>query len=150
MQVELQYIIKNIAFDVEFKTSFFDEETEEEIKDFVKHFSKEIYIDKSYVNSNDNKYNDVFLTDDGWESLKHMILISSYGQKLSKKDQLMLTNVFTSITECYILHSLVSYFGFEYINITDHIELVPSAKSNFDVIVTKDLATEWKETTPKE
>ena len=150
MQVELQYIIKNIAFDVEFKTSFFDEETEEEIKDFVKHFSNEIYIDKSFVNSNDNKYNDVFLTDDGWESLKHMILISSYGQKLSKKDQLMLTNVFTSIAECYILHSLVSYFEFEYINIADHIELVPSAKSNFVVIVTKDLATEWKETTSKE
>ena len=150
MQIELQYIVKNIKFCVEFKTAFFDNETEMEIKSFVDQISNEICIDKSFVKCDTNKYTDVFLTEEGWESLKHMLLLSVYGTYLGKKDQEMLTNVFASIAECYILSSMMSYFDFEYINISDHIELTLDKKSKFDVIVLKDVATEWKDTTIKE
>ena len=140
---ELQYTIEGLEYDVVFTTNIFDDDMKNDIINVVNSLSKSIYIDKSYVSTKSNKYENVFLTEDGWISFTQMMFMTTFTKKLKNKEKRLVVNTFLQMAECYLYSSLISYFDFEYINIVDHIELVPKDSVEFSVVISKDNAMEW-------
>lgn len=50
------------------------EEEQEEIKNAVKHLSREMWIDKSYVEFKENKHEDTFMLEAGWNELCALVI----------------------------------------------------------------------------
>lgn len=141
--IEFQFLITGLSYKIKFLSNLFDKSEQIELKNFIDHISQSISIDKSYVMSDDNKYENVFLIEDGWNSLKEILLLSTFGSKLHHKDHHVLIKLFLSMAECYVFNALLTYYDYTYINITDHIELIPNSK-NITVDVSRDTIQEWK------
>jgi hypothetical protein len=142
-KIEFQFLITGLSYNIKFLSNLFDKNEQIELKHFINHISQSITIDKSYVMSKDNKYENVFLIEDGWNSLKEILLLSAFGSKLHQKDHHVLVNLFLSMAECYVFNTLLTYYDYTYINITDHIELIPNSK-NIIIDVSRDTIQEWK------
>ena len=64
-----------------YNDEIYDLEQFNNIKFLINHMSKEIIIDKSYVEFKENKHEKVFIPEDGWNKLCELV----YDQKFSKK-----------------------------------------------------------------
>ena len=84
---ELQYTIEGLEYDVVFTTNFFDDDIKNDIISVVNSLSKSICIDKSYVSTKSNKYENVFLTEDGWISFTQMMFMTTFTKKLKNKEK---------------------------------------------------------------
>lgn len=142
--IEIQYIIKNLEFDIQFDNDFFSNKDKKQIKNTLDMITKTIYIDKSYVESSKNKHNNTFLVENGWELLKQTIIESEFGIKLSKSNQEMLVETISTMAKCYVYSLLINYYEHDYPNINEYIHISPSLTSKFDVIICKDTSNEWK------
>ena len=137
--LELEFIIKNVSFDVAFEEGYFDHDEETEILDFISAMSKEMCIDKSYVECYGNKRKSTFLVEDGWNTLKDVILDSEYCKYLGQGANESLVEAFSTIARCYIYDCVSS--------ITDkfqHIMITINPNCVFDVIICKDVSHDWK------
>jgi hypothetical protein len=142
-KIEFQFLITGLSYNINFLSNLFNKNEQTELKHFINYISQSISIDKSYVMSNDNKYENVFLIEDGWNYLNEILLLSTFGSKLHQKDHHVLVKLFLSMAECYVFNTLLTYYDYTYINITDHIELIPNGK-HITIDVSRDSAQEWK------
>lgn len=60
--------------DVHVNSNVFSEDEALEIKQIVKEICKEMWIDKSYVEFSENKHEDVFMLEKGWNELCKLVL----------------------------------------------------------------------------
>ena len=136
---DLEFVLKGIEFDVEFDDEYFDEDEKKQLLDFISNMSKNIYIDKSYVECNGNKHTDVFMLEDGWNALCDLVIDSRYCKYLHHISQSSLIEAFCTMARCYMYELLCK--------ITDktcHIAITVKDDCDFDVIVYKDDSKEWK------
>ena len=101
--------------------------------------SKEIAIDKSYVECNQNKRKSTFLIEDGWNSLKDMLLDTEYGKYLNDENKHILIDTYATVIKCYMYECLVDA-GYAY----DHIGLEIDPRCKFVTIICKDTSNSWK------
>lgn len=135
---ELEFIFKNVKFNLDFEDGYFEENEKEDIKKFVDNMSNEIAIDKSYVECKKNYRNDVFMIENGWNSLRDLIFDSRYCQFLHPISQESIVEAFTTMVRCY-MYSCISTITDMY----EHIVLTVDDKQPFDVIICKDVANDW-------
>lgn len=135
---ELEFVIIGAKFDVEFEDGYFDEDEKKEILNFIESLSNTIPIDRSYVESNMNKRTSVFMLEDGWNSLRDMLIDTEYGKYLHPKNHEILVESFSIMAKCYLYECLSLK--------TEHISHINiSIKTDpFDVIICKDKSNDWK------
>ena len=108
------------------------------ITEYVEALSKKISVDRSYVECKDNKRKSTFMIEDGWNSLRDMLIDTEYGRYLHPKNHEALIEALSMIARCYLYECI--YLKTEY---ADHIAI--SMKNEpFDVIICKDTSNDWK------
>ena len=135
---ELEFMIIGAEFTVEFEEGYFDDEEQQEIKNYIDGLSKCIAIDKSYVECKANRRNSVFMIEDGWNSLRDMLIDTEYGRYLHPKNHENLIEAFVTMARCY-MYECVSLKTDNY----SHIDISMSDKP-FDIIICKDKSNDWK------
>lgn len=135
---ELEFVIIGAKFNVEFEDGFFDEEEQEDIKSFIDSLSKNIPIDRSYVECKQNNRTSTFMIEDGWNSLRDMLIDTEYGKYLHPKNYEMLIEAFSIMAKCYLYECLSLK--------TEHISHIDISISDqpFDVIICKDKSNDWQ------
>ena len=135
---ELEFIIIGAKFNVEFEDGFFDEDEKHEMIEYIDAISKKIFIDRSYVECKGNNRKSVFMLEDGWNSLRDMLIDTDYGKYLHLKNHETLIEALSVMANCYL---------YECISLkTEHISHISiSIKPEpFDVIICKDRSNDWK------
>lgn len=136
--VDLIYTFKYICMDVHVNNSYSNEE-QLEIKHKVKEICKEICIDKSYVEFSENKHEDVFMLEDGWNELCKLVLQTKCGKNATKQQNMIMQEAFTLMILCYV-YLFLENLGYDNNDII--LELAPTGK--FMVEYEIDNIKEWK------
>lgn len=136
---ELEFIIKNIELNVEFEDGFFDDDEKKDIIEYIDSLSKEICVDKSYVDCKANKRTSTFLLEEGWNSLKDFMVDTDYCRYVTVQHQPVLVETFATFAKCYMYECLaLKTEQFQ------HVIINVDPNCNFDVIVCKDQSNDWK------
>ena len=135
---ELLFIFKYVCVNYEMNDEL-DEETQARVNNALKLLTKEIYIDKTYVDFKGTKYKKTFLREDGWKELCDLVFKTKFGNKCKKDDNDRMLEAYSSIIVCYLYQAL-SDLGFDVENI--HLEIAD--QSRFMVEFHKDVCEEWK------
>lgn len=64
---------------------FFSEDESSKLEEAIKLASKEICIDKTYVEFSGTKYEKTFITEDGWKGLCEILDLTDFGKDVDKK-----------------------------------------------------------------
>ena len=111
------------------------------MKNIIKSASREIHIDKSYVDYPETKYKKTFITNDGWNLLIKMIVDSDYNKNLSVVDYTFVMEAYNLIICCYLYQFLIDVDC--PIDLDDiHLEL--KDKSKFLIKIEEDTYKEWQ------
>ena len=125
--------------DFKLNITFFNENDdfdENKVKKFLKLISKEIWIDKTYVDFEGTKYKNVFLKEDGWNQLSEFVWKPI--NKKNKINHIVLRNAFESMIIAYMEH--ISFLlGYD----PSQIEFQVDPNSNIKLRLLKDTAKEW-------
>lgn len=135
---ELLFIFKYVCVNCEMNDEL-DEETQAQVNNALKLLTKEIHIDKSYVDFEGTKYKKTFLREDGWKELCDLVFKTKFGNKCKKDDNDRMLEAYRSIIVCYLYQAL-SDLGFDIENI--YLEIAD--RSKFMVEFHKDVCEEWK------
>ena len=103
---ELEFVIIGAKFNVEFEEGFFDEDEQNDIKQFIESLSNSISIDRSYVECKLNNRTSTFMLEDGWNSLRDMLIDTAYGKYLHPNNYEILIEAFSVMAQCYLYECL--------------------------------------------
>ena len=115
------------------------EEEQEEIKNAVKHLSREMWIDKSYVEFKENKHEDTFMLEDGWNELCALVIQTKCGQNATKQQNAMMQESFNLMILCYA-YLFLENLGYD----TDDIVLEIAPNGKYMIEYEEDTIQEWK------
>lgn len=137
--VELEYIIRGIKFNIDFVDDVYTDDEEKDIVEFINSMSREIYIDKSYVDCKENKRRNTFIIETGWNSLKDLLFDSRFCRNLHQFGKDTVISAFLTLAVCYVYDCLA-------MKVDDPSTIHISVKNDaiFDVVVCKDTSNEWK------
>jgi len=82
----LMFVFKFACVDVHADPEMYDEEQIDLLIQRVELLSKEIYIDKTYVDYEGTKYEKTFMYEDGWNNLCNLVKKTKYGKKATKDE----------------------------------------------------------------
>lgn len=136
---DLQFIFKYVFVECIIDDELYSKEEKQKIYDIIKLLSKEIVIDKSYVQFKDNKHEDVFILEEGWNSVCKLAIDTKYGKNATKSENLILMESYMLMILCYLYHCL-EILGYS----SDGIIIDFTNKSKFMVEIHKDTINEWK------
>lgn len=137
--IDLEYVFLDIKLDVQFLEGAFTDDEEKEIRDFISLMSREIHIDRSYVECLENKRRNVFILEAGWNSLQDVMLDTQFCQHLHAQGQEVVADAFITMIRCYIYDCLAAKTD----KFTD-ISICIDEDSTFNVVVCKDVAHDYK------
>ena len=137
--IDLEYVLLGVKFDVEFLEDCFTEEEEASIRDFIDAMSREMHIDKSYVECKDNKRKSAFMLEKGWHALSDTVLDTQFCRNLPIQGQEVIVDAFVTMARCYMYECLTMKTDkFASVNI------LVKEDSSFDVVVCKDVSHEYR------
>lgn len=136
---DLLFNFKYVCINYEMCDDAIDKETQKRIANALKVLTKEICIDKSYVDFAGTKYEKAFLREDGWNELCDLVFKTKFGTKCSYADNELLVDAYKSMIVCYLYQTL-SDLGFD----IDNIRLEVADNAKFMVKIDKDTFKEWK------
>ena len=135
---ELSFIITGMKFDVEFEDDVFTDEEKKDLLSYIESMSREIAIDKTYVECNENKRASTFMIESGWNALRDTLIDSEYCRYLHPSGHSTIVDAFVTMARCY-MYECVALKTENISSISIQARLEP-----FDVIVCKDTSNDWK------
>lgn len=141
-RIDLVFHFLDPKVEVELEDGWFDEESEKEFLDLIDDLKKSIWIDKTYVDFEESKYSDVFLTEDGWKYLCELIVISGFCKFLPSDAQEQITETYQIMVVCYLYIEIVKR-GWD----QEHIKITPNKEDEIEVEIYIDETPNdsWKE-----
>lgn len=137
--IELEYVMKNVKFDVEFDPNVFDEDEQQELREYVNVMSKEIPIDKTYVEFNGNPRKSAFMREDGWNELKYDIVLSNFCKKIQTQNTKGMADAFATIARCYMYECLSLKT-----KDVEHINCTLRQDQEFDLVICEDVGRDFE------
>lgn len=139
---ELEYVIRGMSFDIMFDEEFFpNSEERTKIFDYLRWMSREICIDKSYVDLHDGRPG-AFMLEEGWNSLKDLLADSSYGADLNMQAQASVAEIFAVMAKCYMYECAASFLGS--LDNAKHISIEVQEDCVYKVVICKSANGAWK------
>lgn len=134
---DIDIIMEDVPIKCIVNGDVYSNEDADEIDNIISAFSREIHIDKTYVDFKGTKYEKTFLTEDGWNDLLKLLRKRLAGRE-SKKDAIMIVKICGIIALKYI-ETCISEYGYD----VSDIKLSIPEKSGFDLKFAEP-SGEWK------
>jgi len=117
----------------------FSEQQKNEVIDIINMLSNGFTIDKSYVKCKENKHDDVFMNESGWNELCDLVILTKLGKKSSVAQNAILQESFCAMILCYA-YMILETFGYS----SDDVILELSKNGKFMLQYEIDTCEEWK------
>ena len=130
---------RNMCIDCRLDFDEFSETDRIEILDILKTMSKEISIDRSYVDYTGTKYTKTFISESGWNELCDILSKTQLGKRTTRRQALELTESYIAMAICY-LYQIFEDFGYD----TTGMSLEFRDRSYFDIDIKEDNIREWE------
>jgi hypothetical protein len=72
--------IIGLKFDIDINEEAYDQDKRREIREFVREMSKEIWIDKTYVDFKGTRWSDAFMVEEKWYEFVDLIWKTGFGK----------------------------------------------------------------------
>jgi hypothetical protein len=136
---EIVYAFKDVRIDFDMNPDVYGENDAEKISKTLTVVSKEIWIDKTYVDFKGTKFKKTFLLEDGWNSLRELVLDTDYGKRCTKYQRNIIDGVYREMIVEYI-RMVFDDMGWDVENLAFSVD----DKIPFKVEYYPDVAEEWK------
>lgn len=134
---DLIFTFNYVCVDFSVNEDFYSTEDCKKIKNILQIITEEIVIDKSYVEFSENKHEDVFMTEFGWNELCKLTIDTK--KNATKKQNITKLEAYMLMILSYI------YLFFENLGYnTDEIYFEIAKDSRFMTTFCKDTIQEWK------
>ena len=130
---------KNMCIDCRLDFDMFSQQERQDILNILRIMSREISIDKSYVQYKGTKYTKTFISESGWVELCSLLSQTHLGKKTTKHQMLELTESYIAMAICY-LYQIFEDFGYD----TSEIFLEFRDGSYFNTEIVEDKIREWE------
>lgn len=130
--------ILNLKCKVEVNEDVYSNEDKENIKNIINMMSKEIWIDKTYVDFKRNRWRDAFIVEKMWYEFCKLIIKTDFGKKGNKRDNDEIANNLLVLSLTY-LYSIIEKYGYD----TENIDIFFTKKTKFKCIYELDERTSW-------
>ena len=136
---DLLFVITGAKFNVFFEPGYITENLQNKIHNIIDGMSREITIDRSYVDCVGNCHSDVFLTFEGWEGLKTVLLDTNYGEDATEMQNTVIDEMYQEMALGYIV-LLIEHL---YPNVIQHMSIELSNRSKLHVDIYEDTSLDW-------
>ena len=130
--------IRCTAIDVEVNSAVYSKEDEKRIREIVDHMRNHIYIDRTYVVFEGNRWGTRFIIEDKWYKLNRLILETDFGNRAGEKINDFLLGTMEVLAETY-LYTILAMYGYD----PDYIELSFPENCNIGADYVYDERTSW-------
>lgn len=130
--------IKDLECIVDANPYVYTEDEIEHIKDLVVSLAEDIWIDKTYVAFEGNRWKDAFIVEKRWYNLMKLILRTNFGKKAGKMSEEVITESLLVLAMAY-LYQMASKYGYD----PEDIDISFKPKSKLDVEYFEDTRADW-------
>lgn len=135
---EIVYAFKGVPVRCNLNADAFSDEQVARAEDAVQQLSREIWIDKTYVDFEGTKFEKTFLTESGWNALKKLVMETGYGLAATKVQRFAMDEAFRCMAVAYMKLAFED-LGWD----VDEMEFYTD-ETDFDVEYYPDVAEEWR------
>lgn len=135
---DLQFTFKYVNINFKVDESYSVEECEK-IKTILNTMSETIVIDKSYVEFKENKHNDTFMIEKGWNELCALVISTNFGKNATPPQAEALLQSYCMMLLCYA-YQILQKFDYD----VSTIYLYMPKDGKFMVEFEEDKIKEWK------
>ena len=136
---EIIYVFRDVCADFDLNPDVYGEQDAKKISEMLNVLTREIWIDKTYVDFKGTKFKKTFMYEDGWNALHELILDTDYGKKCTKYQRETIDGAYRKILIEYI-RMVFNDMGWDTENLAFYID----DKTSFNVEYYPDVAEEWK------
>lgn len=111
-QPELKFMFSYADIEVIIDTDMYSDEDQLRINNIIKCCSKNIEIDKTYVDFKNTLYEKTFMTEKGWKCFCKLVRKTQFGNKCTKSQHLALQENYELMILCY-LYQLLEDYGYD-------------------------------------
>lgn len=108
--------IIGLKFDIDINEEVYDQEKRKEIRELVKELSKEIWIDKTYVDYKGTRWADAFMVEEKWYEFVDLIWKTGFGRYADEEQLYEISQCLMIMASTYMYIELKSY-GYDLDNI---------------------------------
>jgi hypothetical protein len=98
----IEFVFKYACVSCSMNPEAFDDETQKKAYDSRTMITKEIHIDRTYVDSPKTMFENTFLTEEGWIALCQLVKDTNYGKKVNASQQEILSGAYKKMIICYV------------------------------------------------
>ena len=136
---EIVYAFKDVCADFDMNPSVYGEKDAKKIAEILDSLTKEIWIDKTYVDFKGTKFEKTFMYEEGWDALRELVLDTDYGKRCTKYQRETIDGAYREMLIEYI-RMVFDDMGWDVENLAFSID----DKTPFKVEYYPDVAEEWK------
>lgn len=137
--IDIIFNFKDVEMSVVVDNAIYDEEEIKHIVDIVDIMSKNISIDKSYVDFPRNKHQDTFMNLEGWNDLCDTIIASGFTKYIRKMERNQLLAIYNEMISTY-MYKILEIYEYD----TEYIDLCIKEGTFYQVSYEIDTIHEWK------
>lgn len=136
---EIVYVFKDVHADFDMNPNVYGEKDAKKIMEILDSLTKEIWIDKTYVDFKGTKFEKTFMYKEGWDALRELVLDTDYGKRCTKYQRETIDGAYKEMLIEYI-RMVFDDIGWNVENLAFFID----DKTPFKVEYYPDVAEEWK------
>jgi len=136
---EIVYVFRHVCVDCSLNPDVYGEDEKQKALLILRELTKEIWIDKTYVEFKGTKFEKTFLLEEGWNALRDLVVDTDFGQKCTKRQRGMMDRTFRSMLPGYF-EMMFADLGWD----VDNMDFEIADDTPLDVEYMKDTAEEWK------
>lgn len=136
---EIVYAFKDVRVNFDLNPNVYDEKDVKKVEDALEILSKEIWIDKTYVDFEGTKFEKTFMYESGWNALRELVLDTDYGRKCTKYQREIIDGAYKEMLVEYI-RMVFDEMGWD----TENMAFLIDDKKPFKVEYYPDTAREWE------
>lgn len=136
---EIVYAFKDVKVECSLNPAVYGPDDREKALGILKQISKEVWIDKTYVDFKGTRFEKTFLTEAGWNALRELVEDTGYGRRCSPEQKKLLDDTFRAMLPGYF-EMMFDDIGW---NSDDMAFEIPEG-TEFTVEYYPDTAEEWR------
>ena len=110
--------IRGIEFDIKIDESIYDEAAQEDIRHIVRHMSKEIWIDKTYVDFKGTRWPDAYMVEEKWNEFMKLVWDTNFGRNATDREESEITQCLVVMSATYLYLVLKNFdYDIDYIDL---------------------------------
>lgn len=136
---DIVIVFKDVCMHCDISPWMYSEKDRESILYALQTASKEIHIDRTYVEFEGSKFEKTFMYEEGWDSLCRMLADNGYGKRATAEEKRIMEAAYRMMIECY-MEFFFKDIGYD----VSGMKFEVKKGTSFSVEYYPDKAKEWK------